>query len=492
MNDKELITLSDEQKIALIHFDNFMRNPAITWLSLSGAPGTGKTFLTKQIVEYSVENGFKVKVAAPTHQAVKIVKKFIKNPDIEVSTLASLLRMKKYDNYETGEQEFVPDVSKGIDEDLFKPDTLLIIDESSMIDWVTLAMIDVFKCKILFVGDQYQIPPVRGNGTCPVFMREGYGMALIEIQRQAADNPNVQYAHRIRAWLMNNLIPFPVTENQVEAARFLDAYNPETDLIVSYTNKTVKHYNDIIRKRLGYGVDYEVNEKLIAGEPITKNDITYANNNDELLVRSVERTTLYGFTGQMLMLELTDFETTHHGDLKAEAIKLNNVDYHSPERNRAWAVYYQACRDAGIDNPNSVIASPGLVPIFVPDDRGAVNKWLVTVKAPAMELLRELKILHDSPIPVNQKQSPKYYAVEHEKNEIFSEYFAKKAEFAKVQPPFARTAHKAQGSTYENVFIDAVDMNTCKKSNQERLSLLYVGVTRARKNVSILGQLVKK
>jgi hypothetical protein len=55
----------------------------------------------------------------------------------------------------------------------------------------------------------------------------------------------------------------------------------------------------------------------------------------------------------------------------------------------------------------------------------------------------------------------------------------------------AATVHKAQGSTYDTVFIDLDDLSTCRNPDQAA-RLLYVAFSRARRRVVCYGDLAEK
>lgn len=70
-------------------------------------------------------------------------------------------------------------------------------------------------------------------------------------------------------------------------------------------------------------------------------------------------------------------------------------------------------------------------------------------------------------------------------------YFQLKEEFCDFRPNHALTTHKAQGSTYENVFLDLTDIGRNTR-NTEIARLMYVAVTRASKKLYLYGQLPKR
>jgi len=108
-------------------------------LSLTGAAGTGKSFLTAQIAK-TIDKDLKelnyyyndsLCITAPTHQAVKVLKEMMLQNQMETNcrTIHSFLGIKLMSDYETGEEKFA------VDKMVRNPLTasLLIIDESSMV-----------------------------------------------------------------------------------------------------------------------------------------------------------------------------------------------------------------------------------------------------------------------------------------------------------------------------------------------------------------------
>ena len=57
-------------------------------------------------------------------------------------------------------------------------------------------------------------------------------------------------------------------------------------------------------------------------------------------------------------------------------------------------------------------------------------------------------------------------------------------QFARVDYAYATTVHRAQGSTYDTVFVDHRDLRVCRGDEQE--ALLYVAVTRPARRLALL------
>ena len=94
------------------------------------------------------------------------------------------------------------------------------------------------------------------------------------------------------------------------------------------------------------------------------------------------------------------------------------------------------------------------------------------------------------PVPVNRdhfNQLVKYYA----KQKNWQKYYSLKNNYPDLRPRDAATVHKAQGSTYETVFIDLADLSTCHNPAMAA-RLLYVAFTRAKRRVVLYGDLARK
>ncbi len=140
-------------------------------LSLTGPVGTGKSFLTAKIVdeinrfikERSYSNNDNIRITAPTHKAVRIIKDMLSKQGVnaECMTIHSFLNMKPFYDYITGSEKFIIDRFKNT----HSRSSLLIVDESSMISTELYKFISEAVTKgcvntVLFIGDPYQLLPI--------------------------------------------------------------------------------------------------------------------------------------------------------------------------------------------------------------------------------------------------------------------------------------------------------------------------------------------
>jgi hypothetical protein len=94
------------------------------------------------------------------------------------------------------------------------------------------------------------------------------------------------------------------------------------------------------------------------------------------------------------------------------------------------------------------------------------------------------------PVPIDTKHYNsllKYY----KKNQLWKKYYELLNDIADFRQRDASTVYKAQGSTYNGVFIDLANIGSCNFPNQVA-RMLYVAFSRARSKVFLYGDLPSK
>jgi len=156
-------------------------------ITLAGLAGTGKTTLSHWIYKEWVNAGHRVRVLAPTGKAAMV----LNSKGVPASTIHSAIY-----HYRGQFESFTGDI-----ELIFKPNgkgqfcDRLIVDETSMVTERQRDDIQDRDIPTLWVGDPGQLKPVKSR---PNRLLDDPDFTLKEIHRQAAGNPIIQYAYRVR------------------------------------------------------------------------------------------------------------------------------------------------------------------------------------------------------------------------------------------------------------------------------------------------------
>lgn len=163
-NREDDLQLSDEQKKALnIIIGKPLGEPVI----VGGYAGTGKTTIVENIATTYLKAGYTVILAAPTNKAVINIKDRLpakildnyegENDQLQLRTLQTTL-------YEVTKKEDEGDKLIGAKQKKYYEQTVIIVDESSMIGWenymILLQNAVELGAKVIFMGDGFQLPPV--------------------------------------------------------------------------------------------------------------------------------------------------------------------------------------------------------------------------------------------------------------------------------------------------------------------------------------------
>jgi len=420
--------------------DIFCENSLI---SIKGAAGTGKTFLSNEIVREFVESfkGKNIILVAPTHQATKVLKNAITNntSNIKYGTIHSFLGLKnvKIDT-ETGKIKYTRASKKDLSKIALEEFDLCIVDESSMIsnDMFELLQEEMtVKGRVktfLFIGDHFQLMPVEDNGGMyhAIYDRKSINhYELTEIVRNP-DMEVIDFVTNIRNMIKDNkkksdLLQFLVQERDKphNKIRFFnnkkdfikdfiskDRFNNISGVIGCYTNESVENYNNKIREYY-----------------IKKSGLDFIPDVHPLDIFVVQETADEFFNSEILYLK---------------KVETSEVDF----KGRKFNAYkcYTRC-----DREFYFISSK---------DKKLYNHTL--------ELLRQ-------------------NALKNKNLESWEMYYEFKSLFLDVRYHYSNTVHKLQGSTYEEIYVDIIN-DIQYASDEDFLRLFYVACTRATTNVNIL------
>ena len=185
------ITLTDEQTRAVRMI--FSNKVSI----LTGGPGTGKSTITGNIIQFVQSFGNTVLLAAPTGRAAK---RLSEATGLDALTIHRLLEFSPKNN------AFTRTRSNPLETDM------LIIDETSMVDILLMnSLVDAIKegTHVLFIGDADQLPSVGAGNVLRDMIDSVYipTIRLTQIFRQSGNSYIIQNAHQINQGLMPEFPP---------------------------------------------------------------------------------------------------------------------------------------------------------------------------------------------------------------------------------------------------------------------------------------------
>lgn len=328
-------------------------------LLLKGYAGTGKTTIVSALVKFLPLFNYKYVLMAPTGRAAKVMSNYSKR-------LALTIHKKIYrQKSEVGSGEPNFSLQKNYHEK-----TLFIIDEASMLSdekgFGNSSLLDdiinyVFQNegnKILFIGDDAQLPPVgklNSAGLDAQYLKSNYGAEVIEtvlteVMRQAKDSGILFNATVLRSELSKKDFKihfntnaykdiFRMTGERLEdGLRYAyDKYGIENTAIICRSNKMAVQYNEYIRRQIHF-----MEGELEAGDllMIVKNNYVYqtedtpggflANGDFMEVVKVINFEELYGLRFADLEIRLTDYE--NHPNLQVKVI-LDTLHSNGPSLN---------------------------------------------------------------------------------------------------------------------------------------------------------------
>lgn len=423
---KSGIQLTEDQKEAVSSIkDELFNGSGIA--TLKGFAGTGKTTLLKFIVDEVEDLINEIYLMAPTHKASEVLERRVNR---EVQTVHSAFGLRPvwdgdggYDFKKTGEDPI---------DFIYK--SLIAVDEASMVDEKLydnlLSVKKQYNLKILFVGDPAQLPPVNHENS-PSFSHDGY--MLTDIIRQADENPILEASMGVREHGSNWDFK-PQTSSSGEGVYILDG-------IEDFFHKSIKNFNSQKYRDTG---DYA---RVLA----YKNETVNKYNNlfrDELYSESNQQ-----FVEGEWLIAMEPWTP------------INSKQDYNP--------IIQNSEEVVVENRDIV----------------KVDGWfaweLIISSSPSSRDKRRIKVLHEAEKKRYNRKLKKLKEKAKEKSYIWSEYYDLKEKFAKVDYNFALTTHKAQGSTFNRVFMDLCDLKSCYDYD-ERDSLIYVATTRPSSRLYVL------
>lgn len=411
------MNLNQGQQAVLDSAMKFITSKSEQFMVIKGKPGTGKSYLTKAIVDgiekyITIVNNLlgntldtEIHLTATTNKAAAVLAEFIGR---DTGTIHSLIGLTLRVDYKTGEEK----LTRKSGSDVIK-NAIILIDEAFSINDQLLEYINrcTQNCKIILIGDPYQTAPVKCKRS-PVDLLTCRTEELTQPMRSQGVL-DLFSDHWRNSVINETFSPFLLQDPSIEwvngmdfAALIDDAFKDPNCLagknkILTWTNNRADEYCKYVRTLWGLPTEYTSGEyvQLINGLP-----------KQQLYVDQI---------------------------IKIQSFGGNHTSYGIQGR--------LAQTNVSID------------PVFIPNSSADVTKRLKETAA--------------------EKDWTTHYSI--------------KENVPLLRPVHGSTIHKAQGSTYETVFVDLPDVGACNIAS-DIARMMTVAVSRPTTRLILRGRLPKK
>ena len=454
--------LTPSQKLACAKLEGFISDNSVNIFMLKGYAGTGKTTLLYGLTRYLDAKELKFSLLAPTGRAAKILREKTGSGATIHSYIYNLEDLKEYEDKSVVKETF----KFFYDLDIRGGNQFLIIDEASMVsniyseqeffrfgsgylldDLITfLSLANHHKNhKIIFVGDNAQLPPI-GMNYSPAITPQYYNKSellfdeveITDVTRQNLQSGILRNGTKIRDLIKSkNFNGFKIEDDtdvirlrpQDVVEKYLQITNGEVSedsIIIAYSNALVKDYNLDIRKKY-----FPNNEHMCKGD----------------LLQSVAN-------------RYSEVFNLMNGDF----VKVHKVG----DRESRRAIYNRGEEKGGIIN----------VELNFIDVEIIINDTIYKVK-----MLEDLLYSQDRDVrPEVMKALFVDFKNRHNissKSKLFKDLLKKDLYFNAVRAKFgyAITCHKSQGGEWKNVIVDFE--RSQGKRNEDFYRWAYTAITRA-------------
>ncbi|KGL63008.1 ATP-dependent RecD-like DNA helicase [Polaribacter sp. Hel1_85] len=226
---------------------------------LKGYAGTGKTTTISAFVNSLSAAGKKAVLLAPTGRAAKVISVYSKRPAFTIHK--KIYFPKKQSN---GSVDFVLQTNKHrntifiIDEASMIPDSRQnqkLFESGSLLDDLIRYVYSGHQCKLIFIGDTAQLPPVKLNISPALeedtlmydYHKNVTEIELDEVMRQHESSGILANATLLRLMIQNNTTNFQFDINFPDIIRLDDGYDIEDALVTAYDNDGVEDTAFIVR-----------------------------------------------------------------------------------------------------------------------------------------------------------------------------------------------------------------------------------------------------
>jgi GTPase SAR1 family protein len=438
------ITLTDKQQYIFDDVIDRINNfPGRSEAVIIGFAGTGKSTLVSKIIE-NIYQGYNIAVTSPTHKANAVLRDMLVNvgltkDDALVSTIHSFLGLKLV--YEKSRQVLKHDPQSKNSTAMVD---VLFVDECSMISEEMyqhiMSQIHRVRRAIIFIGDSCQLPPVETEGTNNVTkLSPTFDITLkyelTDVLRQALDNPIINVATQIRECIGTGREPMDILNN----LEGMDTITPIDDemLFLDIYKEYVNENRTSSRKLY----DFVQENKIIA---YTNYRVNFAN----MYIRNEvfpEHTESEFVAGEPIVFETITENCPYTVQQIIQCPEIRQESFLGID-----------CWQFKLPNGNFILG-------VGPYTRLTLDKHLE-------DLVDKIEKKAENPLTKKPYMWQDYYVIKNKINVI--------------NYPYATTAHKSQGSTFNNIWFDT-DFIERIANNDTKCRILYTALTRPRYSVML-------
>ena len=449
--------LTTKQDLTLYKLSEFILNEDDNSLFiLKGYAGTGKTTILSSIIN----NLWKIKksgvLMAPTGRAAKVLSNYT---NTEANTIHKKIYFPKKNS--SGNIDFVLQTNKS-------KNTIFIVDEASMISSTsqnkklfdtTSLLSDLiqfvysgYKCKIIFIGDTAQLPPVNSKlspSLDPDYLEENYNKNVLSIELDEV------VRQEVLSGILNNatILRESLIDEDFEEFKF-----------------NISGFNDIIRLQDG--------EDII--NSLTDSYNIFGKEETALIVRSNKRANLYN--QQIRNRILFNENELSVGD---NLMVVKNNYY-----------WLKSTSEAGFIANGDIIKILEISRIVDLYDFRFAEVIVQMIDYPKMKPFDTVLMLDTINL---ETPSLNYEKANHLYNEVMKDYVSEKVKYKRflkvknnkyfnalqVKFSYAITCHKSQGGQWTSVFVEQPYLPN--GIDKDFIRWLYTGLTRAKEKLYLIG-----
>lgn len=461
--------LSWEQMSAIKKIIKFINTPIESKsiedhvMLLVGKAGSGKSSVISQVIAYLDNHSYDYIACAPTHKARINLEKMTKSETLTLHQLLLLRPNLEIENLNIRELEFQSGLKNNWKARIPR---LVIVDECSMVtadlyEFICKELITKRHVKLLFIGDSAQLRGVKDPEISKVFSIQNR-IELTKIYRQKDEAPLLYLLDELRVHSHSgkfkeftseygSLYNYHSVKDFIVAAgkefkKAIEEKDPFKCKVVTYTNRRLNEYNTVFNKIL-----FNNSDEYNVGGFLTGYD-------------NYESSEYFGKIFNSLDYIVEKIVPYTKGPTEIFPLPMNG--------------YILTLKDIIYEDDIEVF----IISKYI--DSSTLNSFINVFEGTRLSALK-----------ISKKENPRLYGTLWGKYYKLQEYFASPMDLyydgrliksATLKPGYAVTAHKCQGSSIDNVYVDMIDIRKCRDEEELR-QLQYVALSRTRNNIYLLS-----